>query len=177
MLDRMVTVFRTGRLTVREFVLADTADAFAMWSDPGMLRFTGDTAPRDESVIAADIERWNAVARQGAGCGFWAALAGDVLIGDVYVRPLPAAPPEHEIGWHVARPSWGLGYATELARGALDHAHDRGIARLVALVSPDNAASVRVAVKAGMTPEGETRRYEPDEPPVLVFSSERRPRR
>lgn len=169
----MATVFRTDRLSVREFVPADTADAFAMWSDPGMLEFTGDTAPLDESVIRADIERWRAVAGQGAGCGFWAALAGDVFVGDVYVRPLVATPREYEIGWHVARPFWNAGYATELARGALDHAHGCGIARLVALVDPGNAASVRVAAKAGMTPEGETRRYEPDEPPVLVFSSER----
>lgn len=168
----MSTVFFTSRLQVRQFALTDAADAYAMWNDPDMLRFTGDTAPDDESVIRADIQRWRAVRRQGPGCGFWAASQGDVFIGDVFVRALPTLPDEHEIGWHVARPYRGNGYATELARGALHHAHGHGIRRLVALVDAGNAASLRVAAKAGMAPEDMTCRYDPDEPPVHAFSSE-----
>ena len=173
MLHRMSTVFRTSRLVVREFDLTDTADAYTMWADSEMLRFTGEAAPDDESVIRTDIERWRTVCHQGPGCGFWAASAAGVFIGDVFVRSLPTSPDEYEIGWHVARPFWHNGYATELARGALDHAHGHGVRRLVALVDPGNAASLRVAAKAGMVSEGTTLRYAPDEPPVHVYGSER----
>ena len=169
----MATVFSTSRLGVREFAFTDAADAYAMWIDPDMLRFTGDSAPDDESVIRTDIARWRTVRRQGPGCGFWAAFKGDVFIGDVFVRPLLTAPDRYEIGWHVARPFWGNGYATELARGALDHAHGCGVRRLVALVDPGNAASLRVAVNVGMAPQGLTCSFAPDEPPVQAVLSER----
>ncbi len=169
----MSTAFTTSRLTVREFAGTDTAAVFAMWADPEVRRFTGDEPPADESVIRADIERWRAVREQAPGCGFWAALAGDVFVGDVFVRSLPSAPGEYEIGWHVARPQWHKGYATELARGALAHAHHHGIDRLVALIDPANVASLRVAAKAGMIREGLTRRYDPGEPPVVVCRSTR----
>lgn len=153
---------------MRPFTPADAPAAFAMWADPQVRRHTGDEAPRDESVIAADIERWRAVGADAPGCGFWAACAGAVFVGDVFVRPLPRAG-ECEIGWHLARPHWGQGYATELARGALGHARAHGIRRLVALIDPGNVASLRVAEKAGMVCEGETRRYDPDEPAVIVY--------
>lgn len=96
-----------------------------------------------------------------------------MFVGDVYVRRLPDRPDEYEVGWHVVRPLWNNGYATELARGALHFAHGRGIRRIVALIDPGNRASLRVAAKANMTWEGETQRYDPEEPPVVVYSSER----
>ncbi len=169
----MSPVFHTDRLVVREFTLADTADAFAMWADPEVRRFTGDEPPAGESVIRDDILRWRTVSSQAPGCGFWAACAGEVFVGDVFVRRLPHTAGEYEIGWHVARPFWNHGYATELARGALGYAHGRGVRRIVALVDPHNAASLRVAEKAGMTQEGETQRYDPEEPPVIVYGSHR----
>ncbi len=142
-----------------------------MWSDPEVRRFTGDAQP-DESVIRADIERWRKVREQGPGCGFWAVTDSDGFVGDVYVRPLELSPHEHEIGWHIARAHWNKGYATEAARGALAHAHRLGIRRLVAPIDPTNVASLRVAAKAGMVWEGLTLRFDPEEPPQVVYSSD-----
>lgn len=168
----MSTAFSTSRLLVREFVETDTADAFAMWSDPEVRRFTGDPPPDDESVISADIARWRKVREHGPGCGFWAATAAGTFVGDVFVRPLPSAPGEYEIGWHVTSARWNNGYATELARGALAHAHGHGIERIVALIDPANVASLRVAAKAGMKRDGLTARYDTEAPPVVVYRSE-----
>ncbi|MEU7820908.1 GNAT family N-acetyltransferase [Catellatospora sp. NPDC049133] len=169
-----ITVFSTERLVVRPFGHADAADAFAMWSDPEVCRFTGDEPPTDIAIIVGDIPRWQAVAERGPGCGFWAVTTHDgVFVGDVYVRPLNGAAGEHEIGWHFARPYWGRGYAGEVALGAMDHAWRNGVHRLVALVHPDHAASRRVAEKIGMTFEGLSDRYDAGEPPVAVFAAER----
>jgi RimJ/RimL family protein N-acetyltransferase len=171
-LPTVSTVFTTARLSVRPFARTDAGDAFAMWSDPEVGRFTGDDPPSDIAVIIADIERWQTVAQSGPGCGFWAVTGSDNrLLGDVYVRPIAEHPGEHEIGWHFARPHWGQGYATEAAIGALAYAHGQGIVRLVASIDPAHTASIRVAEKAGMTFEGISGKYEADGSAGAVFSS------
>ncbi|MGW1540048.1 GNAT family N-acetyltransferase [Streptomyces sp. NPDC002309] len=168
----MAVVFRTRRLTVRAFTVADAPAAFAMWSDPEVCRFTGDEPAADISVVVDDIARWRAVAARGPGCGFWAVDAdGAGFVGDVYVRPLDGDPGEYEVGWHFARAHWGLGYATEAAAATVAHAHAAGVQRLVALIDPGHRASLRVAEKAGLVNEGLCDRYAPGEPPSAVFTS------
>jgi RimJ/RimL family protein N-acetyltransferase len=61
-----------------------------------------------------------------------------------------------ELGYWIARPYWGLGYATEAARAVLDIARDS--LRLNTLVAGhflDNPASGRVLEKVGFRPTGE----------------------
>lgn len=57
-----------------------------------------------------------------------------------------------EIGWRLAAPYWGRGYATEGARAALefgfDHLH---LDQIVSFTVPDNVRSRRVMEKIGMT--------------------------
>jgi RimJ/RimL family protein N-acetyltransferase len=61
-----------------------------------------------------------------------------------------------EIGFRLARPFWGRGFATEAARAVRDHAFDTlALPRLIAIIDPGNLASIRVAEKIGM-------RYEKD---------------
>jgi [ribosomal protein S5]-alanine N-acetyltransferase len=58
---------------------------------------------------------------------------------------------EVEIGYRLARSTWGQGYATEAARAVLDFAfNDLQLSRLVALIDPGNIASMHVARKLGM---------------------------
>ena len=64
--------------------------------------------------------------------------------------------PEIEIGYRLARPFWGRGYATEAAVAVRDYAFGvLCLPRLIALIDPHNVASVRVAEKAGMRYERE----------------------
>ncbi len=64
--------------------------------------------------------------------------------------------PEIEIGYRLARASWDKGYATEAVLAVRDYAFDTlCIKRLIALVDPGNARSVRVAEKAGMQYEND----------------------
>lgn len=58
-----------------------------------------------------------------------------------------------ELGWALARPHWGNGYATEAAAAIRDWALERpNVDRLVSLISPDNVRSRRVAEKLGAIP-------------------------
>ena len=51
----------------------------------------------------------------------------------------------------MARSYWGRGYATEAAQAVRDYAFNRlRLPRLIAMIDPQNIASIRVAEKLGM---------------------------
>ena len=60
--------------------------------------------------------------------------------------------PAVEIGWRLARETWGQGYATEAARAVVDHAFGPlGLEALVSFTAEWNRPSRRVMEKIGMT--------------------------
>ena len=61
---------------------------------------------------------------------------------------------EVELGYWIARPHWGRGYAPEAARAVLRLARTLGHERLVAGHFVDNPASGRVLAKIGFRPTG-----------------------
>lgn len=64
--------------------------------------------------------------------------------------------PAIEVGYRLARTSWGQGYATEAVIAVLDYGFSKlCLQRIIAMIDPNNSASIRVAEKAGM-------RYEED---------------
>jgi RimJ/RimL family protein N-acetyltransferase len=61
-----------------------------------------------------------------------------------------------EVGWIIAEQAWGRGYATEAVTAALDwfdRAH--GPCRTVAMIAPENHASLAVAARLGFAAFGE----------------------
>jgi len=67
---------------------------------------------------------------------------------------------EIELGYWIARPYWGLGYATEAARAVVDFARDSlRLKRIRAGHFLDNPASGRVLGKLGFRPGRVTQRY------------------
>jgi ribosomal-protein-alanine N-acetyltransferase len=59
--------------------------------------------------------------------------------------------PEVEVGYYLARRSWGRGLGTEIARASVEHGFGvLGLERIVAVVRPGNAASKGVLAKAGL---------------------------
>jgi RimJ/RimL family protein N-acetyltransferase len=64
---------------------------------------------------------------------------------------------EAEVGYWIARPYWGRGYATEAAGGVLEVARLLGYSRVNAGHFDDNPASGRVLRKLGFVPTGVTR--------------------
>ena len=83
--------------------------------------------------------------------------ASGVLVGDCGMQLLEGGP-DVELGYHFRPSVWGRGYATEAAGACLAEAFTKlGIDRVIAIVEPGNAASVRVLEKIGMRPAGERR--------------------
>ncbi len=62
----------------------------------------------------------------------------------------PHAWPGTEVGWAIARPSWGQGYAPEAARASIDWAFAQlGWTEVIHTIAADNANSKAVAAKLG----------------------------
>lgn len=152
----------TERLVLRPWTLAeaDVHGAFAIFGDPEVTRFL-TRREVDLDGQRRGLERLIAGSRSyGAGLG-WFALerrAGGGVIGCGLLKPLEDRGPEIEVGYHLARAHWGQGYATEAARGLLRHGFETlGLARIVAVVDPDNARSLAVVARLGMRPAGAIR--------------------
>ena len=72
------------------------------------------------------------------------------LIGDAGVGLIDGVA-EFELGYALGRRWWGRGYATEAALAVRDHAlGELALPEVLALVRPDNAASIHVVEKIGM---------------------------
>jgi RimJ/RimL family protein N-acetyltransferase len=149
----MVTL-RTERLVLRMFRESDI-DAYAqMCADPEVMRYiSGVPMTRDEAWrnMALVLGHW-----QLRGYGLWAVeeRASGFLVGRVGCWR-PEGWPGLEVGWSLLRQFWGLGYATEAAQAALNHAFgELGQTHVVSLIQPDNARSIRVARRLGMSEEG-----------------------
>ena len=63
---------------------------------------------------------------------------------------------EVEVGWVLARDCWGRGYATEAGASCRDYAFDvLGRDRVIAVIHPENVASIAVARRLGLDDAGE----------------------
>ena len=131
-----------------------------MWRDPEVVRFIGGrpfTLEESWSRLLRYVGHWTAL-----GFGYWTLreresgrFAGEVGFAE-YRReidpPFDGAP---EIGWALAPWAHGRGLATEAVRAALAWG-DRAFgpaAQTVCIISPENAASIRVAEKCGYARE------------------------
>jgi RimJ/RimL family protein N-acetyltransferase len=87
------------------------------------------------------------------GFSLWAVTDREsgAVMGDCGLVLYAHQGPEIELGYRLAKPYWGKGYATEAARAWVAHGFDElGLDRIVAATHPDNAASQRVLEKVGM---------------------------
>jgi RimJ/RimL family protein N-acetyltransferase len=141
------------RLILRQWRAADLAPFAEMNADAEVMAFMARRLDRAESDVLAGrlkahIERH--------GFGFWAAeLAANGafigFVGLVNVEFEAHFTPAVEVGWRLARPYWGQGYASDAARAALGHGFSPlGLDEIVACTVPDNRASRRVMERLGM---------------------------
>jgi RimJ/RimL family protein N-acetyltransferase len=152
----MVTL-ATTRLLLRMFRDSDLEDYAEMCADAEVMRYLGLGKPLSRAEawrnMAMMVGHW-----QLRGYGMWAVEEREsgALIGRIGCWQ-PEGWPDFEIGWMLRRACWGCGYATEGARAALDYAFLRlHRPRVISLIYPENAASIRVAERLGSRLEGTT---------------------
>lgn len=147
----MIHTIHTDRLTLRGFITADFKPLTAILSDRDVLRYLPNNEPFPPEIVKRIMQR-QARHWQEHGYG-WYALAesqtGD-LIGWCGLNVLVETG-ETEVKYLLNKPFWGCGLATEAAsRCVQDGFAEHGLAEIIGLVHPENAASRRVLEKLGM---------------------------
>jgi RimJ/RimL family protein N-acetyltransferase len=145
-----IPTLSTERLCLRAFRDEDL-DAYAeLCADPEVMRFLGPTMGRAEAWrhMAMVLGHW-----QLRGFGLWAVelAASAQLVGRIGCWQ-PEGWPGLEVGWTLARPFWGHGYALEGARASAAWAFEHlGVTQVVSLIVPENQRSIYVAEALGET--------------------------
>lgn len=149
----------TERLELRAFEPGDLEALHAVYGDPEVTRFIPAYPTLEHTRRALDIHVREA--RKG-NPAFWALIereSGD-LIGDAGLGLIEGIGPEFELGYTIGPRWWGRGYATEAARAVRDHAlGPLALPELLALVRPENVASINVLEKIGMEHVGRRHAY------------------
>jgi RimJ/RimL family protein N-acetyltransferase len=148
----------TDRLLLRRWHADDAAPFAAINADPEVMRHIGGGVPLGRGLSDDLLWRFEREWEE-RGFGLWAVqerAAPGVLLGFCGLTVpmfLPELLPAVEVGWRLARAAWGRGLATEAARAAVAFGfEEHAMAEILAIVDPENARSLRVAEKLGMTP-------------------------
>lgn len=150
-------MLETDRLFFRPYCPDDLPFLDRLLKDPDVVRFIGYGRPRTDEEVARFYD-W--VQRSYAsGLGLMVAVRKQDMLPIGHAGLVPQTvdgKPETEIGYWMAKEYWGNGYAFEAARAFREYAAAaKGLRRLICLIQPGNAASVRVAQKIGMIREKE----------------------
>ncbi|MFW0772733.1 GNAT family N-acetyltransferase [Paenarthrobacter nitroguajacolicus] len=140
----------TTRVRFREMTPADLDVMSSMLGDAEVMKYYPAPKSRDE---AAAWIGWNQANYARDGFGLWIVETHDGgFVGDCGLTWQQVnGRSELEVGYHVRSALQGRGYATEAALACLELARDvLGVARLLAIIHPDNMASRRVAERLGM---------------------------
>lgn len=144
----------TGRLLLRRWRAADRKPFAAMNADPEVMRYFPTTRDRATSDALVDLieQRF-----EDQGYGLWALerRADGQFLGFTGLNPMPPDTPgtgDLEVGWRLARPAWGHGYATEAGLEALRIGlHEVRLPRIWSITAVLNERSQAVMRRLGLS--------------------------
>ncbi|HEY6788130.1 MAG TPA: GNAT family N-acetyltransferase [Trebonia sp.] len=144
---------RTDRLILRRWQDRDLEPWAAMNADPEVREHLGDLLTREQSDASVALFQDEFDQR---GYGWWAVevQATGEFIGFAGLDRVDDGLPFTgvEIGWRLARPAWGNGYATEAAVAVLAFGFETlGLPEILAVTTATNLRSQAVMHRIGMT--------------------------
>jgi RimJ/RimL family protein N-acetyltransferase len=166
-----IWTIRTGRLLLLPVSGSDLPELVALKGDPrvyAVMLGGVRNAVQVAEELAADIAFWGA-----HGVGMWSVRAhgGGRLLGLVGLHERPDG---RGLGLRIAfhPEAQGQGLAREAASAVLRFAHERGVARVIAVARESNTASRMVLGGIGMV---ESDQFDRDGHRMLVFESKAEP--
>ncbi|MEJ2605030.1 MAG: GNAT family N-acetyltransferase [Gammaproteobacteria bacterium] len=165
-------VAETPRLRLRRLCADDAAFVLRLVNEPAFRENIGDKNLRTLVDARRFLEEgaWTCQPREGYGQFLVEDRDTGAAVG-VCGLLYRAERELSDVGFALVPEARGRGYAEEAARAVLDYARlELGVAEVSALVSPGNAASIRVLEKLGLQRVGDT-----DGPsgPTLIYASRR----
>ncbi len=148
----------TPRLKLRPFTTRDVASYARIRAKPAVVRYLpgGKANVAQASIIAErTVSHCISLWENDPGYGPWAMVerSNGCLIGHMGLRKLPELEDKAELLYLLDQDFWGQGLATEAALASLEFGFEvLKLKRIIALVMPENTASIRVAERVGMKP-------------------------
>lgn len=141
----------TPRLRLRRYQPSDLALLAAMNADPEIMQYLGRPLDRAQSDAMADRINRN-LATKAYGMAAVERRADGAFMGMCGFSPEIWYPDDLELGWRLARPYWGQGYATEAGAAWLSFAFEaHGVDRVISIADAPNARSIAVMKRLGFT--------------------------
>ena len=161
-------VLETKRLLLRHFTIEDADNLAIIYADSETMKFLRRTRSYQETLDNLDLIFKS---YQKYGFGLWAVMHknDNKLIGRCgLIAQNIEGIREVEIAYMLSKDYWRRGIATEAACAIRDYGFNViGCQRLISLIDPNNIASQKVALKAGLN-------YEKDiilnDKPVFVYT-------
>ena len=153
-----MNVIETERLILRHLRVEDAEDLHRIYSDAETMKFMGQgTASVEEARgnIQKHIEKYY----NHYGFGLWATVLKESnrLIGrcGLLYQDIEGTK-DLELAYLLDSNFWGTGLATEAAQAIIKIGFEKyDFTRIIAVINPQNTASIRVAKKVGMNYEKE----------------------
>ena len=145
-------IIRTERLVLRAWRDSDFIAFASMHMDPAVMV---DTPPlADLAECEPKFLRYQAAYHAHGFCRWLVAEPDGAFVGYTGIMPIRSGHPVGagvELGWRLVRRTWGRGYATEAARGALKDGFERiGFPEVLSYTTPDNVRSQAVMGRLGL---------------------------
>ena len=152
----------TLRLEFHDFVLEDFDDLYRLNRDPRVMKYLANGKPMARDDMGSALKRIIRYPKLYPDLGIWRASRRDnaAFIGWFSLK-YAGKSPDVEVGYRLVPEAWGRGFATEGATALLAYGFDDlALHRIIGVTHPDNKASQRVLMKAGLADVGWGRYYD-----------------
>lgn len=152
-------IYRTGPETERLIMKAaepdDAPAMYRMMSEPAVIRFVGPQQAYSVEEARKFIENYPDFKTHGYGRWMCWLKSENKIIGFSGLKKLTDLGGEVDLGYRFFPEYWGKGYATESGIASLRFGFETlGLEHILAIVDPENKASVHVAEKLDFVADG-----------------------